>query len=56
MTITDVRSPSVLQSFLINLSSSNPAETPGSEAGETWREIASNFADEVFLSYSTGFF
>jgi hypothetical protein len=24
--------------------------------GETWQEMGENFADEVFLSYSSGFF
>jgi hypothetical protein len=31
------------------------SETPGSEAGETWREMAVNFAYEASLSYSDGF-
>jgi hypothetical protein len=28
-----------------------PAETPSSESGETWREMAVNFADEISLSF-----
>jgi hypothetical protein len=33
-----------------------PAETPGSKAGETWREMFVNFASEASLSYSGGIF
>jgi hypothetical protein len=33
-----------------------PAEMPSSEAGETWREIAVNFAYEVSLFILVGFF
>jgi hypothetical protein len=33
-----------------------PAETPSSKWRETWWEMVVNFADEIFLSYSTGFF
>jgi hypothetical protein len=33
-----------------------PAETSGSETGETWREMIENFAYEVSLAYFWGFF
>jgi hypothetical protein len=32
------------------------AETRSTESGETWREMAVHFADEISLSYSSGFF
>jgi hypothetical protein len=32
------------------------AEIPGSEAGETWQEMAMNFAYEASLFISLGFF
>jgi hypothetical protein len=53
-----VCSLSEFQSFLINppeLSGSNQ-QTSGKEAGETWLEIAVNFAYEDSISYSAGFF
>jgi len=33
-----------------------PSETSGSEAGETWREMAMNFAYEVSVLMPVGFF
>jgi hypothetical protein len=33
-----------------------PAETSSNESAESWQEIAVNFADEISLSYSAGFF
>jgi hypothetical protein len=33
-----------------------PAETPCSESGETWQEMAVNFADEISIAYSAELF
>jgi hypothetical protein len=32
------------------------AESPSNEAGETWREMAVNFADKISISHSAGIF